>query len=74
MKRLRDLREDKDLKQVDLADLIGCSQATYSRYESGTLGVPSDVLIKLAKYYNVSTDYILEITDNKKPCGKKKDK
>ena len=74
MKRLRDLREDKDLKQVDLADLIGCSQATYSRYESGALGVPSDVLIKLAKYYNVSTDYILGITDNKKPCGKKKDK
>ena len=61
MRRLRDLREDKDLNQIELADLIGCSQATYSRYESGALGVPSDVLIKLAKFYNVSVDYILEI-------------
>ena len=74
MRRLRDLREDKDLKQIELADLIGCSQATYSRYESGALGVPSDVLIKLAKFYNVSVDYILEMTDYKKPCKGKKDK
>ena len=74
MKRLRDLREDKDLKQIELADLIGCSQATYSRYESGALGVPSDVLIKLAKFYDVSVDYILEITNYKKPCKGKKDK
>ena len=63
MKRLRDLREDKDLKQIELADLIGCSQATYSRYESGALGVPSDVLIKLAKFYNTSIDYLLGLTN-----------
>ena len=46
MQRLRDLREDRDLKQVELANYLGCSQATYSRYETGALGVPSDILIK----------------------------
>ena len=65
MHRLRDLREDKDLKQKELADYLGCSQATYSRYETGALGVPSDILIKLAKFYKVTVDYILELTDEK---------
>lgn len=66
MYRLKDLREDRDLKQVELANIIGCSQATYSRYETEALGLPIDVLIKLAKFYNVSIEYILGISKKKK--------
>jgi transcriptional regulator with XRE-family HTH domain len=65
--RLRDLREDRDLKQQTLADLLNISQTTYSRYESGTLDIPSVSLIKLAKFYGTSIDYLLGLTDNKKP-------
>lgn len=67
-KRLRDLREDADLKQRQLAELLSVSQATYSRYESGELDVPSSVLIRLADFYSVSVDYILGRT------GKRNDK
>ena len=70
MKRLRDLREDSDLTQVNLAKMLGCSQTTYSRYETGYMSVPNDILIKLADIYNVSVDYILERTDIKKPYQK----
>lgn len=62
-KRIRDLREDKDLTQQQLADNLNISQATYSRYESGNLDVPSSVLIRLSEFYNVSIDYILGQTD-----------
>ncbi|MBQ3550579.1 MAG: helix-turn-helix transcriptional regulator [Clostridia bacterium] len=62
-KRIRDLREDKDLSQNDVANLLNISQATYSRYESGYLDIPSEVLIALSKFYNVSVDYILGLTD-----------
>ncbi len=65
--RFRDLREDRDLKQQTLADLLNISQTTYSRYESGTLDIPSVSLIKLAKFYGTSIDYLLGLTDNKKP-------
>ncbi|WP_110932640.1 helix-turn-helix domain-containing protein [Paenibacillus bouchesdurhonensis] len=65
-KRIRSLREDKDLTQRQLADYLNITQATYSRYESGNLDVPSLVLIKLSNYYNVSIDYILGQTDNPK--------
>ena len=64
-KRLRDLREDTDLKQRQLAELLSVSQATYSRYESGELDVPSSVLIRLADFYSVSVDYILGRTDKR---------
>ena len=60
-KRLRDMREDKDLKQRELAEMLNVSQTTYSRYESGELDIPSAALIKLADFYNVSVDYILGI-------------
>ncbi|MBP3633759.1 MAG: helix-turn-helix transcriptional regulator [Oscillospiraceae bacterium] len=63
--RIRDLREDKDLKQRDLAALLKVSQTTYSRYESGALDIPSAALITLAKFYHVSVDYILGLTENK---------
>lgn len=65
--RLRDLREDRDLPQRALAELLHVSQATYSRYESGTLDVPSASLIALALYYRTSIDYLVGLTDNPAP-------
>lgn len=56
---LRDLREDRDIKQETLADYLGISQQTYSNYENGRREIPITVVIKLAKYYQVSTDYLL---------------
>ena len=64
--RLRDLREDKDLKQREVASQLNCSQRTYSNYELGQRDIPTDVLIKLALFYNVSVDYILGLTNNPK--------
>lgn len=63
-RRIRDLREDNDLKQSDLAEHLKCTQVCYSYYENGTRDLPTDILIKIADYYNVSTDYLLERTDN----------
>lgn len=62
-KRIRDLREDKDLSQSQIASILNISQSTYSRYESGYLDVPSEVLIALSRFYNVSVDYILGLKD-----------
>ena len=69
-KRIRDLREDKDLSQAQIASILNISQSTYSRYESGYLDVPSEVLIALSRFYDVSVDYILGRTDNPKPLEK----
>lgn len=70
-KRIRDLREDKDFTQQQLAEYLNISQATYSRYESGNLDVPSSVLIKLSDFYSVSIDYILGQTNiSKRSNGK----
>ncbi len=65
--RLRDLREDRDMKQSDIADLLGIQQTVYSRYERGYQNIPLEHLLKLANFYNVSTDYILGRTNNPKP-------
>ena len=62
-RRLRDMREDKDLRQREIAEILNVSQTTYSRYESGELDIPSAALIKLADFYGVSVDYILGRTD-----------
>lgn len=62
-KRLRDLREDNDLKQADIAEILGIKQTVYSRYERGFQTIPLEHLIKLADYYNVSVDYILGRTN-----------
>ena len=62
-KRIRDLREDNDLKQRELAEYLNCAQVCYSRYELGERDIPTDVLIKLAKFYNTTTDYLLGLTD-----------
>lgn len=64
--RLRNLREDNDLKQRELAAYLNCSQRTYSNYELGQRDIPTDVLIRLANFYNVSTDYLLGLTNNPK--------
>ena len=62
--RLRDLREDNDLTQKQVARHLNCSQVCYSRYELGQRDIPTDVLIKLADFYGVSIDYLLKQTDN----------
>ena len=70
-KRIREMREDKDLLQRDLAEYLHCTQVAYSRYELGKRDIPTDVLIALADYYNTSTDYILGRTKEIKPYPKK---
>ena len=69
--RLRDLREDKDLKQKDLAELLKVHQTTYSDYELGRLNIPVAVLYALADFYGVSVDYLLGRTNTKTPYPKK---
>lgn len=63
--RLRDLREDRDMNQTEIANLLFTSQTVYSRYERGALTIPVEHLILLADFYNVSTDYILGRTSKK---------
>lgn len=63
--RIKNLREDLDLKQKDLADVLGISQRAYSHYENGTRKIPLDILVALADYYECSTDYLLGRTNNK---------
>ena len=62
--RIRDLREDRDLKQWELAKFLNCSQQVYRNYELGQRDIPTDVLIRLANFYNVSTDYLLGQSNN----------
>lgn len=64
--RIRDLREDHDMKQRDLAAYLKCSQQVYSNYELGQRDIPTDVLIRLSELYQVSVDYILGLTGNPK--------
>ena len=64
--RIRDLREDRDFKQREVAALLHCSQQVYSNYELGQRDIPSQVLIQLSSLYNVSVDYILGLTNNPK--------
>ncbi len=66
-KRIRELREDRDLLQKQLAEYLHCSQVAYSRYELGTRDIPTQVLIELAKFYDTSIDYLLGMTDIQKP-------
>ena len=68
--RLKALREDSDIPQKELADYLNIKQNTYSQYENGQRQLPIDILKKLAEYFNVSTDYILGITDIKTPYPK----
>jgi len=65
--RLRDLREDSDITQKEIADYLHIKQNTYSQYENGQRQIPLPLLISLAKYYKTSTDYILGLTDIRAP-------
>ncbi|MGN0642822.1 MAG: helix-turn-helix domain-containing protein [Huintestinicola sp.] len=69
--RLRDLREDRDKTQNDIAGLLQCSQVCYSYYELGKRAIPSEYLAILADYYNTSVDYLLGLTAEKQPYPKK---
>lgn len=69
--RIRALREDNDLHQTSIAQLLNVGQKTYSDYELGKIRIPIDSLIVLAKFYNVSMDYICGVTDTKTPFPKK---
>ena len=64
-RRIRDLREDSDLTQKKMGEILSCSQRVYSNYERGELDIPTDILIKLADFHKVSVDYLLERTDKK---------
>lgn len=63
-KNLRGIREDRDIKQKDVAKILNVSQNTYSQYETGVISLTAEVLIKLSDYYNVSIDYLLDRTNN----------
>ena len=61
--RIRELREDHDLTQVHMGKILSCSQRVYSNYERGELDIPTEILIKLADFYEVSVDYLLNRTE-----------
>ena len=72
--RLRDLREDQELKQKEVAAVLGIDQRVYSNYETGKREIPTRLAIRLAELYNTSTDYILGLTDNPAPYKRKRAK
>ena len=63
-KNLRGLREDRDYKQKDIAKVLNVSQNTYSQYETGVISLTAEILVKLADFYGVSVDYLLDRTNN----------
>lgn len=71
-KRIRDLREDSDLTQKQVAKVLNCSQQVYSNYELGQRDIPTAILIELADFYKVSTDYLLGLTEEKRRYPSKK--
>lgn len=70
--RLEDLRIDSDRTQADIANFLGCQREVYRRYEKGTRQIPVDMLIELSKLYNVSIDYLVGLTNEKKPYPRSK--
>ena len=64
-RNLKEIREDRDIKQRDIAKYLNVSQNTYSQYETGVISLTAEVLIKLADFYNVSIDYLLDRTNNR---------
>lgn len=69
--RIRDLREDSDLKQREIAEYLLCDQSLYSKYEREERPLPSELAVKLAQYYRVSVDYLVGLTDVKTPYPKR---
>lgn len=70
--RIRNLREDKDMTQQQMGELLQCSQRIYSNYECGDVDIPTEILIALAQFHKTSVDYLLSLTDEKKPYPRKK--
>lgn len=70
--RIRNLREDKDMTQKQIGDMLNMSQTGYNQYEIGKNDIPTKILIQLAKFYNTSVDYLLELTDEINPYPRKK--
>ena len=70
--RIRNLREDKDISQTKLAKILGMSQTGYSKYETGENDIPTNILIKLAYFHDTSIDYLLGLTNQKKPYPRQK--
>ena len=68
--RIRDLREDSDLKQRQIADYLMCGQSLYSKYERGECALPLEAAVKLAQFYGTSVDYIVGLTNRKEPYSK----
>lgn len=67
--KLKDIREDKDIKQETIANYLHIKQNTYSQYENGHRQIPIELLVMLSRYYGTSVDYLLGLTDEKKPYG-----
>ena len=72
LQRLRDFREDRDISQKKMAELLNVAQTTYSDYDRGKINIPLDTLKKLALFFDTSIDYLLELTDESKPYPRKK--
>lgn len=72
LQRLRDFREDRDISQQKMAELLNVAQTTYSDYERGKINIPMDTIRKLALFFDTSIDYLLELTDESKPYPRKK--
>lgn len=70
-RKIRDLREDRDLTQKQMGEFLHCSQRIYSNYERGDVDIPTQILIKLAFFHNTSVDYLLGLTDDKCPYPRK---
>ena len=72
--RIRNLREDRDLTQTEIAEILNCSQRIYSNYERGDVDIPTEILIALAHYHNTSIDYLLGRTDERTPYPRAKNR
>lgn len=70
--RIRDLREDRDLTQKQMAEVLNCSQRIYSNYERGDVDIPTEILRKLAEFHHTSVDYLLGLTDETVPYPRRK--
>ncbi len=73
-RRIRDLREDADLTQKQMGEILNCSQRIYSNYECGDVDIPTQILIRLAEFHKTSVDYLLGLTNEKRPYSKAKSK
>ena len=72
LQRLKDLREDRDISQKQMAEMLHIAQTTYSDYELGKINIPLDTLKKLAIFFDTSTDYLLDLTDDPHPYPRKR--